>query len=382
MMQQVFADPAIVFGYRSNMATSTHSAGAALEESDVRDDFDPRSNGDRSVLHGAALPMQRLFQRLQRVTQHQHTVMIVGERGCGKELVARAIHAQGPRAARPFLSLDCSSLAPELLERELFGSGRGSVPGAVANHPGVLEAARGGTVFLDEVASMPLELQGQLLQALRQREFQPVGCLRRIKVNARILSASSRNLEVAVRSGTFRQDLYGRLSVAILRVPPLRERKSDIPLLVNHFLEKYQDAGPLVTVSEDAMRLLQGRDWPGNVRELENCIKRALALGAGPVLKCADLAADLIAHSVSDPDVLNSSGKPPDSEIAEWLPANGVEPGDFPAFESTIPLAELEKQAILHAILVSQGDKLLAARRLGIGKTTVYRKLKQYGVRV
>jgi two-component system response regulator HydG len=351
-----------------------------VEQATLAEEVRGPLEGADNTLCGDSLAMRRLFDSIRVVSQHRHTVLIAGEHGCGKGMVARAIHAQGPLAARPFLTVDCGSLAPELLENELFGNARGAFPGAVANRAGVLEAARGGTVFLNEVAGMPLELQWKLLQALREREFQPVGCHRRVKLNARILSSSSRNLDVAVRSGTFRQDLYGRLSVAMLRVPPLREHKSDIPLLVNHFLEKYQVAGQAsVTVSEDALRLLQGRDWPGNVRELENCIQRAAA-SAGPMLRCADLAADLIARSAAVGSTIDSFVKPPSPEASDILPTSASEFRDPAGVGSTIPLAELEKRAILHAILISQGDKILAARRLGIGKTTVYRKLKEYGV--
>ena len=354
--------------------------GVELENLVVADEGREHSERSSSALHGDSPVMRRLFERIRLVSLHRHTVLIAGERGCGKEMVARAIHAQGPLASRPFLALDCGSLAPAQLEYELFGYVRGAFPGAAANRTGLLEAVRGGTLLLDEVGAMPLELQFKFLQALREREFRPLGSHRRVKINARILAASSRNLDVAVRSGTFRQDLYGRLSVVILRVPPLRERKSDISALVNHFLEKHQAAGQVpATVSDEAMRLLQGRDWPGNVRELESCLKRSAAMGAGPVLRCADLAADLIARSVAAPGLADSSAKPLAETLSDVLPRSVEETRD-PSGASTIPLAEIEKQAILHAILVSRGDKILAARRLGIGKTTVYRKLKEYGV--
>ncbi len=350
--------------------------------------------------------MRRLFDRIRLVSQHHHAVLIVGESGAGKEEVARAIHAHGPLARRPFLLLDCGSLAPLLLESELFGYVRGAFPGAAAGNAGLLETARGGTVLLDEIAEMPLELQFKLLRALQEHEVQPMGSHRRVRVATRILAASSRNMEVAVRDGAFRQDLYFRLNVVILRVPPLRERKSDIPLLVNWFLKKHQVAGqPRVTVSNEAVRLLQAHDWPGNVRELENCMERALALGGRPVLRCADLAVVLQQRASHRPrpastattpteSALNSPAQPPPQESRNppsnvaMSQMNEVGTGD-PALcppaigiGSTVPLAEIEKQAILHAVIASRGDRILAARRLGIGKTTVYRKLKEYGVEI
>jgi DNA-binding NtrC family response regulator len=324
--------------------------------------------------------MQKLFRDLQRVAQHHHTVMVLGEHGCGKESVVRAIHDQGPRAARPFLFLDCCALAPSLLEYELFGCARGAIPGALANRIGLLEAGRGGTVFLDEVGGLPMDVQEKLFQVLRAREFQPAGSSRRVKLNARIVSASSRNLDVAVRTGTFRQDLYARLSVAVLRVPPLRDRRGDIPMLVSHFLEQNQPPGQSrVSISDEALCLLQGRDWPGNVRELEICIKRSLAMCAGLVLRCADMTQSLLPQ-VAPSYVSHLPGSA--AAFAAGEVRHGGEAALSRGIETTIPLAELERQAILHAILVSEGDKILAARRLGIGKTTVYRKLKEYGVEV
>jgi DNA-binding NtrC family response regulator len=332
--------------------------------------------------------MQRLFDRIRLVSQHRHTVLISGENGSGKSAVARAIHNLGPTAGQAFLALDCGSLTPQGMASELFGHLRGACAGATANKVGVLEGARRGTVLLDEIAAIPLDLQFKFLQALQDRKFQPLGGHRTVKLTARILSTSSHNMASAVRDDAFRQDLYFRLNVVILRVPPLRERKNDIPELVGYFVEKHRRAGQShMTVSDEAMRLLLAQEWPGNVAELERCVQNALERGTGSVLRSADLAADL--RRISLASWRKSSAPTPlpgDCPIlSDDSLGQAVETGDPPPCPPaivpgrTVPLAELERQAILHAVLVSHGDRILAAQRLGIGKTTVYRKLKEYG---
>jgi two-component system response regulator HydG len=217
-----------------------------------------------------------------------------------------------------------------------------------------MEMARGGTLFLDEIAELPPDLQGKLLRALQEKEIKPVGGTERIAVDVRVVAATNRDLDPAMREGRFRKDLFYRLNVVTLKLPPLRERKSDIPLLVNHFLERFSDpARPVRGVSEEALARLMSCDWPGNVRELENVIERALALGAGSVVHTVDLPSNLQA------------------------PPATASPGAAPR-EGILPLRELEKRAILQAVEELGGDKLLAARLLGIGKTTLYRKLKEY----
>ena len=308
-------------------------------------------------LMGTAPSMQKLFKLIVKVSQSHYPVLIVGESGTGKELVARAIHQSGPLREKPFLPVDCSALVPTLIESELFGYVRGAFTGALRTKQGLMEAAQGGTVFLDEIAEMPVDLQSKLLRALQEREVKPVGSTRAVKFDARIIAASNRDLESAIQQGIFRKDLYFRLNVVTLRLPPLRERNSDIPLLVNHFLEKFspgQRRRP--ALSEEALSCLLSYEWPGNVRELENCIERAVALGSGPVLHVGDLPTNL-----------------QNPQRAASLPV-----GDG---ESVLSLRELERQAILRAVSEARGDKLLAARILGIGKTTLYRKLKEYGVR-
>jgi two-component system response regulator HydG len=304
-------------------------------------------------LIGVSMKMQRVYKIMEKVSQHEYPVLVLGESGTGKELVARSIHFSGPRKDRPFAPVDCSSLVPTLIESELFGYVKGAFTGAMQAKQGLLEAAQGGTLFLDEIGDMPVDLQAKLLRALQEREIKPVGSTERRRINVRIIAATNRDLDSAIRAGTFRQDLYFRLNVVQVKLPPLRDRKSDIPLMVTAFLEKFSDSqGPVRTISEDAMRRIIAYDWPGNVRELENAIERAVALGSGPILHVADLPSNL---------------QYPTSERA-------------PERDEILPLEELERRAILRTLRETSGDKLTAARMLGIGKTTLYRKLKQYHV--
>ncbi len=306
-------------------------------------------------LIGVSAKMQRLYKMIEKVSQHNYPVLILGESGTGKELVARSIHFMGVRQKRPFVPVDCSGLVPTLIESELFGYVKGAFTGAQHARAGLLETGNGGTVFLDEIGDLPVDLQAKLLRALQEREIRPVGATDRVRIDIRIIAATNRDLESAIRTGGFRQDLYFRLNVVQLKLPPLRERKSDIPLLVNSFLEKFSDPQrPLRTISEDAMRRLMAYDWPGNVRELENAVERAVALGSGPILHMGD------------------------------LPSNLQQGGNDKSLDSDelTTLDEMERRAILRALRETNGDKLAAARLLGIGKTTLYRKLKQYGPEV
>src|SRR5256714_6499195 len=303
-------------------------------------------------LIGVSERMQRVYKVLQKVSQHEYPVLILGESGTGKELVARSIHFAGPRKDRPFAPVDCSALVPTVIESELFGYVKGAFTGAMQAKQGLLEAAQGGTLFLDEIGDMPVDLQAKLLRALQEREVKPVGSTERRQINVRIIAATNRDLDAAIRSGTFRQDLYFRLNVVQVKLPPLRDRKSDIPILVTAFLEKFSNPqGPVRTISEDAMRRLIAYDWPGNVRELENAVERAVALGSGPILHVADLPSNL---------------QYPTTER-------------IPEKDELTTLEEMERRFILRALRETNGVKLAAARLLGIGKTTLYRKLKQYG---
>src|SRR6266849_2274950 len=241
-------------------------------------------------LIGVSAKMQHVYKIIEKVSQHEYPVLILGESGTGKELVARSIHFSGPRKDRPFAPVDCSALVPTLIESELFGYTKGAFTGAMQSKQGLMEAANGGTLFLDEIGEMPLEMQAKLLRALQQKEIKPVGSTERRPIDVRVVAATNRDLELCIKNGTFRQDRYFRLNVVQIKLPPLRERKSDIPLLVVSFLEKYADeVGGQRELTEDAMRRLMAYDWPGNVRELENALERAVALGTGPYVSVHDL---------------------------------------------------------------------------------------------
>jgi DNA-binding NtrC family response regulator len=300
---------------------------------------------------GVSPRMQRVYKLIQRVAQHNYPVLILGESGTGKELVARSIHFSGPRKNKMFAPVDCSSLVPTLIESELFGHVRGAFTGAQHSKQGLFEAAGDGTLFLDEIGDLPIDLQAKLLRALQEREIKPVGSNERVGIRARVIAATNRDLEAAIRTGHFRQDLFFRLNVVQIKLPSLRERKADIPLLVAAFLEKFSDATrPIRTISEDAMSRIMAYDWPGNIRELENAIERAVALGSGPILHVGDLPSNL-----------------------QYTSPERMSEGD-----ELVPLDALERRAIFRALRETAGDKLAAARLLGIGKTTLYRKLKQY----
>jgi DNA-binding NtrC family response regulator len=304
-------------------------------------------------LIGMSPRMDRVYKMIEKVSQREHPVLILGESGTGKELVARSIHFMGPRKDKPFVPVDCSALVATLVESELFGYTKGAFTGAMQAKQGLIEAANGGTLFLDEIGEMSLDMQVKLLRVLQQREIKPVGSTERRAVNVRIVAATNRDLEMAIQNGAFRQDLYFRLNVVQIKLPPLRERKSDIALLVTAFLEKFSgDSEVAREMTEDAMRRLMAYDWPGNVRELENAIERAVALGSGPYVMVHDLPSNL---------------QYPTSERA-------------PGREEVLPLEELERRAILSTLRQTGGDKQAAARALGIGKTTLYRKLKQYQI--
>jgi len=304
---------------------------------------------------GAAPEMERLYRMIAKAAQSHHPVLILGESGTGKELVARSIHFSGPFRDKPFLPVDCGSLVPTLIESELFGYVKGAFTGAVQAKDGLLSIAEGGTVFFDEIGEMPVDLQAKLLRAIQEKEIRPVGSTRRIPINVRVLAATNRDLEQAVAQGTFRRDLYFRLNVLSLKIPALRERRQDIPLLAARFLDRMaRDFGREFNLSDATMKALLAYDWPGNVRELENCLERACALSSGMEIQLTDLPSSISGNTSRA--MVNSTGS-----------------------AKIIPMSELEKQTILGTILQLNGDKLLAARLLGIGKTTLYRKLKEYG---
>jgi transcriptional regulator with PAS, ATPase and Fis domain len=302
-------------------------------------------------LIGESLPMQHLYELIRKISRGTSPVLLLGDTGTGKELVARSIHFTGLRCEKALVPIDCAALTPSLVESELFGHAKGAFTGADHSKRGLFETANEGTIFLDEIGELPMFLQAKLLRALQEKEIRPVGSTERISINVRIIAATNRDLEAGIRAGTFRQDLYFRLNVVQIKLPALRERKIDIPLLVAHFLEKFSDPPHAVrAISNDALRQLLAYDWPGNVRELENAIECGVALSSGSVLRADDLA--------SVPNGASIQGLPDSDEL--------------------VPLGETVRRAVLHALRGTRGDKIAAARLLGIGKTTLYRKLREY----
>jgi DNA-binding NtrC family response regulator len=305
---------------------------------------------------GRSPEMEKLYRIISKAANSIHPVLILGESGTGKEMVARSIHYSGPFRDKPFIPVDCGSLVPTLIESELFGYVKGAFTGATQAKDGLMAIAEGGTIFLDEVGELPVDLQAKLLRAIQEKEIRPVGSTRRIPINIRILAATNRDLEQAVMQGAFRRDLYFRLNVLSLRIPALRERRQDIPLLIGHFLDRMtRNSGQEKLLSDEALKAMLAYDWPGNVRELENCLERTSAFTSGPLIHTTDLPREI--------------GKVPGPDLS---PGNG--------HRKIVPMAELERQTILSAIADLNGDKLQAARLLGIGKTTLYRKLKDYAM--
>jgi two-component system response regulator HydG len=310
-----------------------------------------------------SIKMERIFRVISKVGQTRTGVLIVGESGTGKEMVARALHRVGNMSRGPFLPIDCSSIVPTLVEAELFGYVKGAFTGAFRDKQGLLASAQGGTVFLDEIGELSLDVQAKLLRALQLKEVRPIGSKQTIHFDARVVAATNRDLDVMVDAGTFRKDLFYRLSVVTLRLPPLRHRKEDIPLLASHFLQKLQPkVGTARILGADAMRCMMNYDWPGNVRELENALARADALADGAVIETKDLPTQM-------------------QQLVQKPPKVPKQKSPFPAGSSLgiRSLESVEREAIEQALVATSGDRLKAAKLLGIGKTTLYRKLHEYG---
>jgi DNA-binding NtrC family response regulator len=326
-----------------------------------------RGMGD---LIGTSPKMEQLYGILSRVAISSQPVLIIGEAGAGKELVASSIHHLGPNASKPFIRLDCGLLDPMLIERELFGQMKGVFTSAYIPEEGQLAAVGGGTIFLDEIDKLPPNLQAKLVRALQNKEVLPIGATHGVAISARVLAATCGRLDAMVEQGLFRKDLYYRLNVVNLQIPPLRERREDIAILAEYFLERLQgESNKSLRFSEEALNLLTEYDWSGNVRELQNVVERGRAKSVGPVLHKADLPTQL--HDFAE---LRASD--PLSMIAS---SDGSENGPSVSGGTILPIAHIEKVAILETIQRLNGDKLAAARLLGIGKTTLYRKLKEYG---
>jgi len=325
------------------------------ENAFLRDKVSTEENLDGII--GASAGMQDVLRMISRLKDTRTPVLISGESGTGKELVARAIHFRGPLAKCNFVAVDCGALVPTLMESELFGYEKGAFTGATKTKAGLFQAANGGTIFLDEIGELPLEMQAKLLRVLQEKEVRPVGSNEKFNVDVRVVAATNRDLEAAYRAGTFRKDLYFRLNVVTVHLPPLRERRSDIPVLVHHFLNRYTPGTPL-QVTAAAMKSLLQYDWPGNVRELENCIARAVTLGDQHTIDVQDL--------------------PP--AIRTEQPATQTLSAQDASSLSTTALAEMERMTILRVFEQAHGDKALAGKMLGISRATLYRKLKRYNI--
>ena len=319
----------------------------------------PSSNGVEPAiapnrhLIGRAPVMLQLYKQIAQAAPAVAPVLLLGESGSGKDLVARALHAHGPRAARPFLTFNCAAIPDALLESELFGHVAGAFAGATADRPGVLEQAQGGTVFLDEIGEISPAMQARLLRAVQDREVRPVGGQTAVRIDARLVTSTNVDLEGAVATGRFRQDLFFRLAVFLIRVPPLRDRRQDIPLLVEHFGKAAEARlGEHVTFSAAALGRLRQYDWPGNVRELENVVERLVVSSRGPVVDAADVTLD-VAPSMQ----------------------TGVHP-----FTDLPTLDELERRYLIFALQRFRGNRTRTAAALGIDRRTLYRMSARLGV--
>ncbi len=336
----------------------------ALEARVVELQREVRSSYRFDEIIGASPQMQRLYDQMEQVLKTPVTVFIAGESGTGKELVAKALHYHGARARGPFVTLNCGAIPESLQESELFGHERGAFTGAVAAHRGRFEQANGGTLFLDEVGELSLSTQTRLLRAIQESTVQRLGSTATIPVDVRIMSATHRDLEAMVAAGTFREDLFYRIMVFPIELPPLRDRREDVPALLRHFLRHYRTefgAGDR-EFDNDAVDVLVKYDWPGNVRELENVVQRSLVSAHRGPIRVAELPPKLVLRAMG---------------IADRAIASGAEPAEL---EGIVPLADLERRAIESALRQLEGNVSLAAQRLGIGRATLYRRLAQYGL--
>ncbi len=306
-------------------------------------------------LIGSTPRMREIYRVVDAVSRNKSNVLITGENGTGKELIARTIHRRGPLAEKPFLAINCGALSETLLESQLFGHRRGSFTGAVEDHEGLFLAAEGGTLFLDEVAEIPLALQVKFLRAIQEKEVTPLGSTKPVRVDVRLIAATNRDLNDAVRLGRLRSDLFYRLNVVSIAMPPLRERRDDIPALVQHFVSEFSQAYGVEPkrVTPEAMRVLLDHQWPGNIRELQNTIERAFALSSHPEITVSDLPEGLLAPQSQEP---SDQG------------------------EGVIPLEDLERRNIALALRRTHGNKNEAARILGIDRQRLYRKIQKYNL--
>jgi len=336
------------------LARALKSRELEAENIYLKEQLEKRFGLENMIGHSRA--MENVFELIRQISPSNATILITGKSGTGKELVARAIHQQSPRKNKPFVPIHCAALSPSLLESELFGHEKGAFTGAINQKKGKFEIADGGTIFLDEVNEIPLEMQVKLLRFLEMREFERVGGNRSIKVDVRLLAASNSDLQVMVKEHRMREDLYFRLNVVKIELPPLRDRREDIPLLVHAFINEFSqvDRKKVTGITPEALGILQYYDWPGNVRELRNCIESMVVLAKKPILNEDDIPAEIRRLQT-----------------------------DIPVFSSpdSLNIKTMEKELIRGAIAQESGNKKRAAEQLGISRRTLYRKMEEYGLK-
>jgi two-component system response regulator AtoC len=332
------------------------------------------AEGDRPPLVGTSPAMRTIYDMVARVADSPSTVLITGESGTGKELIAKALHRGSSRRDKPLIKVNCAAIPKDLVESELFGYQRGAFTGAVGDKPGRFELADGGTLFLDEIGEIPVEIQVKLLRALQESEFERVGGIKTLKVDVRLIAATNRDLKSLIAEGRFREDLYYRLAVVPIALPPLRDRREDIPLLVSHFIEKYdRRLGKKVErIDDDALQLLVDYAWPGNIRELENLMERSVLFADGPSIRATSL-----------PDSLRETGSQPAQPIAAIGPLGAIAAPSGASMKEIVrqAQAELEKELISRALDETGGNVTRAAKRLQISRKSLQVKMKELGLR-
>jgi two-component system, NtrC family, response regulator AtoC len=330
----------------------------------------PPEGKARSSIIGDSSQVQELFKVIDKVADSPSTVLITGESGTGKELVATALHDGSSRKDRPLIKINCAAIPKDLMESELFGYERGAFTGAVTSKPGRFELADTGTIFLDEIGEVPIEMQVKLLRVLQESEFERVGGIKTTRVDVRLIAATNRDLLAEVEAGRFRKDLYYRLNVVPIHLPPLRERRADVPALVRHFIEKYNKRlnKKIEGIADDALTMLQGYPWPGNIRELENLMERVILFADGPRIEARDLP-EPVRGGVGG--VALSTPESPALEV-----------GETPLKEILkVKQAEIEKAFIVQALGKTEGNVTRAARLLGISRKSLQTKMKEFGLR-
>ena len=341
-----------------------------LERQNVHASF---AEGERPPLVGESAAMKAIYDMIAKVADSPSTALITGESGTGKELIAKALHRGSSRRDKPLIKVNCAAIPKDLVESELFGYERGAFTGAVASKPGRFELADGGTLFLDEIGEIPVEIQVKLLRALQESEFERVGGIKTLQVDVRLIAATNRDLKALIGEGRFREDLYYRLNVVPIALPPLRERREDIPLLAAHFVEKYiARLGKRVErVEEEAIQLLMAYNWPGNIRELENLMERSVLFADGPVILATSL-----------PDSLRERG-PGSAPIAAVGPLGAIASPSGASMKEIVrqAQAELERELIARALEETGGNVTRAAKRLQISRKSLQVKMKELGLR-